>query len=82
MLVAGQEIRETVLSSLDGDSSVWSTPDIHYAILEVVGMARWCGIPRPFFSKYLRIDSRSNFYYSRMLRLRGLVVIQVSRLDH
>ena len=79
MLVAGQEMRDTVLSSLSGDSSVWNIPDIHYAILEVVGMARWQGVPRPFFSKYLQLDSRSSFYHCRMLRLGGLVTIQVSR---
>ncbi len=78
MLVASQELREKALSPSNMEACLSILSDLQYAVLELVGRARRRGVPRPFFgSEYLGIDIRSVFHHVKVLRMSGLVHIQV-----
>ncbi len=78
--MASQELRERALTPAGGDPCL-DMPDVQYGLLEVVGAARHFGISRPFVaSKYMKVDSRSMFFYVKQLNKRGLIDIKVRKL--
>ena len=80
VLVASQDLRNTWLTPVDQGTPpmVENITDIQYCILELVGMARHQGVPRPFITACFQKDVRSIFHFVKALRLAGFVSIEVS----